>query len=174
MPTFVSDGNDGLFASHMGFPGPLAWITLCKDNSSLHMGCVLRCACRTLPLTSSRCLPSRGMWKVCMEAQTSTAVGTPPQLTVCPMHSQPPRVVRSLALYSSLILRTRQEYKPTLTWDLPITGMRLFNFSIPSTPSLYNNTVFQAPSLILVSLTMTAVPAPQLNLAEGRGWKGRV
>lgn len=57
MPTFVSDTNDGLFAFHMGFPGPLAWTALCKDNSSLHMGCVLHCECRTLPLTSSRCLP---------------------------------------------------------------------------------------------------------------------
>lgn len=34
--------------------------------------------------TSSRHLPSRGVWKVCMEAQMGKAVGTPPQLYCVP------------------------------------------------------------------------------------------
>lgn len=62
---------------------------------------------------------------------------------------------------------------PTLTWDWPVTGVPLFNCSIPFSPSLYSVTVCQAPSLILVSLTMAAIPVPQLNLAGGREWRGR-
>lgn len=36
----------------------------------------------------------------------------PTTVSVCPMHSQPPRVVQSLSLCGSLILRTRREYEP--------------------------------------------------------------
>lgn len=59
-----------------------------------------------------------------------------------------------------------------LTWDWPVTRVPLFTCSSPFSPSLWSVTVCQAPSLILLSLVMTATPVPQLNLWGGKGQKG--
>lgn len=173
MPTFVSDTNDGLFAFHMGFPGPLAWTTLCKDNSSLHMGCVLRCECRTLPLTSSRCLPSRVCGRCAWKLRQVKRWASHHSSLCAPCTVSLPELPRVLPSEAVSFWGPDESTNPTLTWDWPVTGVPLFTCSIPFSPSLYNVTVCQAPSLILVSLTMAAIPVPQLNLAEGREWRGR-